>query len=197
MWAGGRIQFLRPLLLGEKVSRESTITGAEEKTGSTGRLLLVRVRHTVAGCAGIAIVEEQDIVYREPHGVALENRPQSDGVARGKTTQVEIDPPLLFRYSAVTGNTHRIHYDRNYANEEGYPSLVVHGPLQATLLVKSALQCQTGRTLSEFSFRGRRPALLHNCPLTLEVCQGPDAVELRSLDRERSVCTTAKAIFGS
>ena len=197
MWAGGRVQFQHPLLIGEQVSRESTIAGVEEKTGSTGRLLLVRLRHTVKNDAGTALVEEQDIIYREPQGVAIPARPNRESVTRGDSTQIEIDATLLFRYSAVTGNSHRIHYDQEYANQEGYPSLVVHGPLQATLLAAFAMRYRKSRTLAEFVFRGRQPALLHNCPLTLEACQLADAVGLRSLDREGAVCTTAEAIFRS
>jgi hydroxyacyl-ACP dehydratase HTD2-like protein with hotdog domain len=196
MWAGGRLQFYHPLRIGEQVSRDSTVTAVEEKTGSTGPLLFVTVRHTISDSGGVALIEEQDLVYRGAQGVSAAADQASAPVANSVSTNVVIDPPLLFRYSAVTGNAHRIHYDQNYAaNEEGYASLVVHGPLQATLLAGFALRQRAGGTLAEFSFRGRRPALLHRCPLTLEAWPEGKSLRLRSLDSERVVCTTAEAKF--
>jgi 3-methylfumaryl-CoA hydratase len=198
MWAGGRLQFYHPLRIGEQVSRDSTITSIEEKTGSTGPLLFVTVRHTISDGVGVALIEEQDLVYRGAQGVSSAADQASAPVADGVSTDVVVDTPLLFRYSAVTGNAHRIHYDQNYAaNEEGYPSLVVHGPLQATLLAGFALRQRAGGTLAEFSFRSRRPALLHRCPLTLEAWPEGKSLRLRSLDSERVVCTTAEAKFNS
>jgi 3-methylfumaryl-CoA hydratase len=198
MWAGGRLQFYHPLRIGEQVSRDSTITGIEEKIGSSGRLLFVTVRHTISDSNGVALIEEQDLVYRGARGVSTAADQASAPVADGVSADVVVDPPLLFRYSAVTGNAHRIHYDQNYAaNEEGYASLVVHGPLQATLLAGFALRQRAGGTLAEFSFRSRRPALLHRCPLTLEAWPESKSLRLRSLDSERVVCTTAEAKFNS
>jgi hydroxyacyl-ACP dehydratase HTD2-like protein with hotdog domain len=198
MWAGGRLQFHHPLRIGEQVTRDSTITGIEEKIGSTGRLLFVTVRHTISDSGGVALIEEQDIVYRGAQGVGSTPDHASALVADGVSAYVVVDTPLLFRYSAVTGNGHRIHYDQMYAaKEEGYASLVVHGPLQATLLAGFALQQWPGGTLAEFSFRGRRPALLHRCPLTLEAWPEGKYLRLRSLDSDRVVCTTAEAKFNS
>src|ERR1700722_13959204 len=198
MWAGGRLQFYHPLRIGEQVTRDSTITGIEEKIGSTGRLLFVTVRHTIGDSRGVALIEEQDLVYRGTQGVSPSANPEGALVSDGVSAQVAVDTPLLFRYSAVTGNGHRIHYDQDYAaSEEGYASLVVHGPLQATLLAGFAQQQRADGTLAEFSFRSRRPALLHRCPLTLEAWPEGDSLRLRSLDRERVVCTTAEAKFNS
>jgi 3-methylfumaryl-CoA hydratase len=198
MWAGGRLQFYHLLRIGEKVTRDSTITGVEEKIGSAGRLLFVTVRHTITDGGGVALIEEQDLVYRGAQGVRSTADHASVPVADGVSAQVVVDAPLLFRYSAVTGNGHRIHYDQMYATkEEGYASLVVHGPLQATLLAGFALQQRAGGTLAEFSFRGRRPALLHRCPLTLEAWPEGEYLRLRSLDSDGVVCTTAEARFSS
>jgi 3-methylfumaryl-CoA hydratase len=109
---------------------------------------------------------------------------------------VVINAPPLFRYSALTGNAHRIHYDSDYAQrQEGYPTLVVHGPLQATLLAGYATNLRAGQYLRSFAFRSRRPALLHCCPLTLEAWTDGDVLRLRSLDSEGGVCTTAEAQF--
>jgi 3-methylfumaryl-CoA hydratase len=205
MWAGGRLRFVRALRIGDQVWRDSVITGIEEKAGSSGRLLFVNLRHTIGDRRGAALIEEQDLVYRElragtaPSVPSVPNASTSTATAAavegGARTEVVIDAPLLFRYSAVTGNSHRIHYDRDYASEEGYAGLVVHGPLQATLLAGFALQQRPAGTLAEFSFRGRDPALLHRCPLTLEAWRHGEAWRLHALDRDRIVCTTAEARF--
>jgi len=198
MWAGGRLQFRRPLRIGEQVTRDSIITAVEEKTGSTGRLLFVTVRHTIGGAGGAALIEEQDLVYRSAQAFGAAAESAAESIPGGVSAAVALDTLLLFRYSAVTGNAHRIHYDQDYAaNQEGYAGLVVHGPLQATLLAGFALRQRAGSTLAEFSFRARRPALLHRCPMTLEAWQDGDRVRLRSLDSGRAVCTTAEASFHS
>lgn len=158
MWAGGRLQFVRPLLIGEHVTRESEILSVEPKSGRTGNLVFVTVRQTIRGDADTAIVEEQDIVYRE----AAQN---GDPVAAGKpapsgaqwTRSVMADSVMLFRYSALTFNGHRIHYDKDYAiHEEHYPGLVVHGPLQATLLLDLCRQ-HAGRAVKKFEYRAQYP----------------------------------------
>jgi hydroxyacyl-ACP dehydratase HTD2-like protein with hotdog domain len=200
MWVGGRLQFRHPLRIGEPVTRDSTITSAEETTGSSGRLLFVTVRHIIGNSSGMALIEEQDLVYRAvpEAGSAAKSAPESaaEPLEGGVHLDIVIDAPLLFRYSAVTGNAHRIHYDQQYATgTEGYTSLVVHGPLQATLLAGFALGQRAGGTLAEFSFRGRRPALLDRCPLTVESGPVGDTVRLRTLNADRVVCTTAEARF--
>jgi 3-methylfumaryl-CoA hydratase len=197
MWAGGRLQFYQPLHIGEQVTRDSTITGIEEKNGSTGRLLFVNVRHRIGNSGGVALIEEQDLVYLGAPGAGSAVSPPVAPVAGGLSIDVAVDTTLLFRYSAVTGNSHRIHYDQDYVNEEGYASLVVQGPLQATLLAGFALRQRATRTLAEFSFRGRRPALLHRCPLTLEAWPEADQWHLRAIDQDRVVCTTAEARFNA
>ena len=169
MWAGGRLRFLQPLEVGDQVRRTSTILKVEEKSGRSGDLVFVTVEHELRGHDGIAIVEEQDLVYRGPAiagSIALpyvEEGPAPASLLRS----VVADPILLFRYSALTMNGHRIHYDRPYAmNEEAYPGLVVHGPLQATLLIEAAAERLT-RPITSFEFRGQQPAFdgrpLHVC----------------------------------
>ncbi len=194
MWAGGRLRFSHSLRIGEQVTRDSVITRIEEKSGSSGRLLFVNIRHTISDSRGVALTEEQDLVYREP-GKSAAAHAQVAPAADSVRTSVDIDAVQLFRYSAVTGNSHRIHYDKDYVNEEGYASLVVHGPLQATLLAGFASRQRPAGTLAEFSFRGRHPALLHRCPLTLEAWPQDEEWRLRSLDQDGAVCTTAEARF--
>jgi 3-methylfumaryl-CoA hydratase len=161
MWAGGRLSFRHPLRIGEKVTRDSVITAVEEKTGASGRLLFVTVRHTIGGQGGAAVIEEQDLVYRSAQGAGAATEPAAQTISGAVSASIAVDAPLLFRYSAATGNGHRIHYDQDYAaNQEGYASLVVHGPLQATLLAAFALRQRAGSTLTEFSFA---PAGLRFC----------------------------------
>jgi len=169
MWAGGRLEFVKPLHLGERVTKVSKITGVQEKSGKTGRLVFVTVEHRLCGESGLAIVEEQDLVYREPAAPGSIAAPSGEGPAPQAAWQETVRPDtvLLFRYSALTMNGHRIHYDLPYArDEEAYPALVVHGPLQATLLIDLAA-CNMDGPISKFSFRGQQPAFtgapLHVC----------------------------------
>lgn len=172
MWAGGGLEFHRPLHFGERVERVSTILDVAQKSGRSGTLVFVTLEHRLSGEGGLAIVERQDLVYREASTAAarLATDDGSPPQARWCET-VQPDPVLLFRYSALTMNAHRIHYDRPYATgEEGYPALVVHGPLQATLLADLA-QRALGRELKSFAFRGRSPAF---DGIALHVCANPE-----------------------
>ena len=169
MWAGGRLEFLQPLKLGEAVTRVSTIRKVESKTGRSGTLVFVTVQHELSGEAGLAIVEEQDLVYREPAAPGSIVAPSDGGEAPAASWRETVDPDsvLLFRYSALTMNGHRIHYDLPYArDQEAYPGLVVHGPLQATLLMDLAVR-NLGAPVRRFEFRGQAPAFagapLHVC----------------------------------
>ena len=162
MWAGGRLEFLAPLHVGETMRRRSTILKVAEKAGSTGRMVFVTVGHEVHGAAGLAIREEQDIVY-----VAMPETyvPPPPVAAEAPDWQepVTIDTVRLFRFSAVTFNAHRIHFDLPYATEvERYPGLVVHGPLQAMLLMQAALARKDALLPQSYRFRGVRPAFLHD-----------------------------------
>ena len=158
MWAGGRIEFLHALRAGEAATRVSTITQVEEKTGRSGSLLFVTVRHDYSQEGRLAIREEQDIVYREP---TPPKAGSGDALARGEWVEViEPTPTLLFRYSAVTFNGHRIHYDYPYVTgSEGYAGLVVHGPLIATLSLRAFCRTHPEATLRRFAYRGVRPLI--------------------------------------
>src|SRR3546814_6361834 len=134
MWAGGRVIFRRPLVLGTEIRRVSTIESITEKHGRSGKLVFVTVRHDIFGDDGLAIEEEQDLVYREPADTSGAPDDPASNAADAEIAGVagiDADPVLLLRSSALTMNSHRIHYDRRYAMaEEGYPDLVVQGPLQ-------------------------------------------------------------------
>ncbi|HEY0959193.1 MAG TPA: MaoC family dehydratase N-terminal domain-containing protein [Novosphingobium sp.] len=160
MWAGGRLKFHKSLILGETVSKTSEILSVTAKSGKSGNLVFVTVQHTLSGANGLAITEEQDIVYREAAAAGSIKGP-SAGIAPSVTPwqrEIEADPVLLFRYSALTMNGHRIHYDRPYAiDEEAYPALVVQGPLQATILADLAVK-NLDKSIATFDFRGASPA---------------------------------------
>ena len=173
MWAGSRVAFPGRIALGEVAERVSTIASIAEKTGRTGRLVFVTVRHEISGAGGLAIVDEHDIVYREDSGTGAAGRPGEAAPAAAEFGEtVDPDPTLLFRYSALTFNGHRIHYDRDYARDvEGYGGLVVHGPLLATMMVGLAGRAKPDRTVSRFEFRGLRPIVDTE---RFSVCGQPD-----------------------
>lgn len=159
MWAGSRVEFPRPLLLGSAVTRRSTIKSVTEKAGRSGRLAFVTVEHILSDDTGPCVVEEHDIVYRAAaaKGAALPPG-EAAPVSADWTQPVEPDPVLLFRYSALTFNGHRIHYDHPYTTQdEGYPGLIVHGPLLATLMVGLVRRELPEARVSRFAFRALRP----------------------------------------
>jgi itaconyl-CoA hydratase/mesaconyl-C4 CoA hydratase len=158
MWAGGRLTFQRPLNVDSTTVRDSKIIDIQEKQGRSGALLFVTVRHDYSQNGETAFTEEQDIVYREPSAPRLSlDRPVP---AADWSKTITPSPVLLFRYSAVTFNGHRIHYDWPYANSaEGYPGLVVHGPLIATLLFGAFTRARPDAYVQSFSFRSLRPLI--------------------------------------
>jgi 3-methylfumaryl-CoA hydratase len=158
MWAGGELEILEALRVGDEVTRSSRISDVTMKTGSTGVLCFVSVDHTITTPRGIAIRERQDIVYRDVSATpsAPTKPPAPPPVAQHRETHMA-DPVLLFRYSALTFNGHRIHYDRDYVTKvEGYPGLIFHGPMQAALQVEFAAKLR-GRVPKKFSYRGVQP----------------------------------------
>ena len=158
MWAGGEVEFVEPLRVGDEMARRSTIADVTMKRGSSGLLCFVAVEHVITTARGTAIRERQDIVYREMSAApppALV-QPAAPPTAQHRVSH-RADPVLLFRYSALTFNGHRIHYDRDYVTQvEGYPGLIFHGPLQAALLVEFAAKLR-GAAPKKFSYRGLQP----------------------------------------
>ena len=194
MWAGGRIALHGELPAGAPVTRTSTILSVQEKQGGSGRLVFVTVRHEIAGNGAPAIIEEQDIVYRGTEGAAVKPAEPAPPLPPGAWTRiVQPDPVLLFRYSALTANGHRIHYDLDYVTRaEGYPGLIVHGPLQATWLGDLLRRHCPDARVARFTFRGRRPAF-HQNPLTLAGYRDGDTIRLETRDHEGAVCMSAEA----
>ena len=159
MFAGGRLEFSRPLKVGQQITRTSRITDVSGKDGRSGTLVFVTVRHEIADAAGVAMTEEHDIVYREnPRADAPAPKPQAARKDEAFSREIAPDPVLLFRYSALTFNSHRIHYDRPYVTQvEGYPGLIVHGPLIATLLADLLGRNLAKTPVRSFEFRAVRP----------------------------------------
>ncbi|MFM0313049.1 MaoC family dehydratase N-terminal domain-containing protein [Paraburkholderia sp. RL17-383-BIF-A] len=196
MWAGGRLTFHAPLKVGERATRTSTIANIEDKTGRSGRLVFVTVQHTIEAGGELKVEEEHDIVYRdEPQEGARPPQPQL--APEGETWRRTIDagPVMLFRYSALTFNSHRIHYDYPYVTEvEGYPGLIVHGPLIATLLVDLVRREQPDATLQSFAFKAVRPTFAGQA---FTVCGKPSAdgkiIDLWAKDHEGYLTMRATA----
>jgi 3-methylfumaryl-CoA hydratase len=158
MWAGGELEFFEPLRVGDETTRTSRISDVTMKTGSTGILCFVSVEHLITTSRGTAIRERQDIVYRDMStSQAAPAKPAAPPPAAQHRESHMADPVLLFRYSALTFNGHRIHYDRDYVTKvEGYPGLVFHGPMQAAFLVEFAAKLH-GAAPKKFSYRGVQP----------------------------------------
>ena len=198
MWAGSRLQFHHPLRVGEPVTRISTIVDVDHKEGRSGALVFVLVRHHVSNAAGVALTEEHDIVYRDhPRPGEPEPKPQAAPRDYAWVREIHPDPVLLFRFSALTFNGHRIHYDRPYVTGvEGYPGLVVHGPLVATLLLDLLRRNLPDACVVRFAFRAVRP-LFDIAPFSLcgKVEADGKTVKLWAKDAEGSLTLDATAIL--
>ena len=200
MWAGGRIETKGALKLGETVIRASAIEDVTLKEGRSGALCFVTVRHGYAGADGIVITERHDIVYRDPPPPSPAGAPPGPAPGAGAAAdeanlvwELDASPTLLFRYSAMTFNGHRIHYDEPYVTKvEGYPGLIVHGPLQATLLFTLA-GVLGGATPKVFDYRGLSPMF---SPTTLRVLgrrEPDDTIRCWTQDADGRTCMEATA----
>lgn len=198
MWAGGRLKWQQRIDLGQEVRRVSEVKAVNHKSGRTGDLVFVLVQHEYFGPNGLALTEEHDIVYRPlagPNDVA----PSPTLAPEGGDWAVRVDPSevMLFRYSALTFNGHRIHYDRKYVTEvEGYPGLIVHGPLIATLLVDQLLQQYPHRKLLSFEFKALRPTFdIHHFFVCGKVDPATSTAVLWAKDHEGWLTMQGKAVF--
>jgi 3-methylfumaryl-CoA hydratase len=160
MWAGSRFLFDgEPLRVGDTIARRSVIKSVEPKTGSTGSMVFVTVEHTISGPSGRSLIEEHDIVYREAAKPGEAARPPKSAPTDATWSRtIATDPVLLFRFSALTFNGHRIHYDQPYVTGvEGYPGLIVHGPLMGLLQIELARRSNPEKTARTFEFRALSP----------------------------------------
>lgn len=192
MWAGGEFQFKEPMRIGEEVTRRSTITDVRLKQGRSGALCFVTVDHEVTANGRLVLNERQDIVYRDipADGQAkTDPEPASEGAHRRTVTP---HPTLLFRYSAMTFNGHRIHYDKPFCTDsEGYPGLVVHGPMQATMLCQYAAD-RKGRAPARFAFRSLSP-IFDDGNFTLNAAPEGDDLKLWTARMDGPVAMEARA----
>ena len=195
MWAGGSIEFHNPIRIGDLVSRRSVIEDVTIKEGRSGALCFVSVVHHIESGGRAALTEIQDIVHRAaPTGNTAAGPSQdTDPVPAGpKQRAISVSAPFLFRYSALTFNAHRIHYDESYSRQdEGYPDLVVHGPLQATLLCQYAADLW-GNAPTSFRFRSQSP-LFASDEFALNAVQDEDKLNLWTVRPDGSVSMRATA----
>jgi 3-methylfumaryl-CoA hydratase len=203
MWAGSAIEFLKPICQGDAIERHSTIRSITPKTGSAGALVFVEIDHSFHANGEVALNERHTIVYRSPPDMSRRAAgdtqhpekmpPETTTAAPAFSRIIRPDPVLLFRYSALTFNSHRIHYDHPYVTKvEGYPGLVVHGPLIATLLLDMAASVCGANAVKTFSFRGLAPAFAGDA-LSLEGYFGGIGLRLRAVAEDGRVAVTAEA----
>lgn len=195
MFAGGRVTSYRPLRLEQPATRRTRVVETRQKQGRSGPLTFVTVRHEYRQCDALAVVDEADIVYRRPDGSgpamaagSLELPPPAP--PREPYLRLTVDPTVLFRFSALTYNAHRIHYDLRWARQEGYPDLVVHGPLQA-LLMGELIRRHGGELLGRtFAYRLRAPVIGPQV-LTVVAAEGGVTVGAEVRDVRDTVTATA------
>lgn len=169
MWAGSTLCFGNPLSIGEHAEQRSRVESVDRKQGSSGTFFLVTVRHEIHGKHGLALVERRQLIFREaPSSDAPKPESLTPPAEPAWSHTLTPDPVLLFRYSALKFNSHRIHYDHPYATSvEGYPNLVVHGPLAATLLLETLNSERPDKRFTDLTIRAVRP-LFANAPVAME-----------------------------
>lgn len=195
MWAGGSFTFHGDLHIGESIERTSTITDVRARDGKSGPLIFVTIEHSYTVDGDLRMSERKELVYRDnpgPSASPAEPPPSPD--EHTWSALIEPDPVLLFRYSALTFNNHRIHYDREYTTSvEQYPGLIVHGPLTATLLAAYA-ESWTGQRLATFTYRGTAP-LFDTEPFTLHGVPTDSGAHLWAATPNGGLAMTAEATF--
>jgi 3-methylfumaryl-CoA hydratase len=199
MWAASEIEFLEPIPIGADIERTSRIASIAEKEGKSGKLGFVDVEHVTKADGSIAVREKQTLVYRDavagdaPLSPPEPSRAAFDAASWDQHQQITPDPRLLFRFSALTFNTHRIHYDLPYArNVERYRGLVVHGPLMASLLLQMAAKVLGENKLKTFNFRAVSPAIADE-PLHMAIRKSGDGYELGTFASDGRQCVKASA----
>ncbi|MGR3984232.1 MAG: MaoC family dehydratase N-terminal domain-containing protein [Gammaproteobacteria bacterium] len=199
MWAGGRLEFAAPLRIGENITRKSVMKNITHKRGRSGKLCFVTVRHEFFHEGAFKMSDEHDIVYREDAAPA--SPPAAAPADADARHEITADAAMLFRYSALTFNSHRIHYDPDYCREvEGYPAQVVHGPLTATLLARLAAgaAAQNGGALASFAYRAVSP-LFAMQPFTIamkkDAQQDAARLQLWAANAQGKLAMRARAAF--
>ncbi len=196
MWASGKVDFHSPLYIGDAVRRVSTVKSVTHKQGGSGNLVFAVVEHEIYSGDSLAISDTQNLVYREdPAPGAPAPKPMTPKFEAEFSREVMPDPVLLFRFSALTFNSHRIHYDRNYAmNEEGYAGLVVHGPLSATLLLDLVRSELPDAEIAHYDYRAVRPLIDGNA-FKIQGCRSDEGLNLWVVDHEGAMTMQAKVVL--
>lgn len=205
MWAGGRIKFYAPLIIGKQGSCKSTILSVTRKRGSSGELCFITVEHVITIDGQVCLTEQHDIVQREGGDAGVINDEDDEVATHGIPLIQEAEKPdhwcitpsvaLLFRYSALTFNGHRIHYDRTWCkHREGYPGLVFHGPLTATLMAHIAVESGIGKQLKSFEFKALRP-LFDKEPFEISLERDNNTARLKALTPDGDTAMQAEAAF--
>lgn len=195
MWAGSRLRYFAPVPLDSIVQRQTTIRGQAEKIGRSGRMRFVTLVHRLTIDGALVAEEEQDIVYRAAHVIGTSSRPEAPDQLTPiplLTRRLRLEPTALFRFSALTFNAHRIHYDRHFAIEtEGYRGLVVHGPFIAILLIDLYLRHYPATFVRGFSFRALRP-IFDGEPVTLGLTPDDGGGDLIAIDAAGGIAAQAR-----
>lgn len=198
MWAGGEVTIIAQIGIGDTVTRRSEITEITQKEGQSGPMVFVTIIHEYSTERGLAIRDRQNVVYLNPTRKAQRlPAPNKDQLLQADYSEkVAVNSTLLFRYSAITFNGHRIHYDQDYTRTvEGYPDLVVHGPLQASFLMQYGARLGQGRALKSFRYRGERPLFVTE-PLTLNARETVTGFELWTNDSVSAPNMRATLVLG-
>ena len=203
LFGGARFTFGRPIRIGEEIRKESEIVRFDAKEGRSGAFLLATVAHRIIGPDGLATLEENDVIFRPPaqeagaapSGGASAAEPPTETAWR---RTIDPDPVLMFRHSALTFNSHRIHYDRDYVRANGYPGLLVQGTLIARLMLELVHDHRPAAPVTAFAFRSGRP-LYDTGPFLIEGEPNDDEtqIRLRALDGDGAVSMTAMADLGA
>lgn len=194
LFAGMKTEFLHPLIIGLEAERESEVIDITEKSGASGDLVFVRIRNSIRQQGNLCVVEEQEIVYRDKGAPMTlpEVKPFPEPAANSWTKELIVDAEMLFRFSAVTFNSHRIHYDRAYAaTEEGYPALVVHAPLVAMLLLQMVRE-NSDKHIRRFEYRALAPLFEGQPVLLSAVVEEGDTINTQVYRVDSIVAAQAK-----
>jgi len=196
MWAGGKFKFIKPLHVGDLARKESTIRDVTVKQGRTGKLCFVEVEHCIFVGKELRFSETHNIVYRDAKQPGEDNILAPEAPQNPEwTREVFPNSTLLFRYSALTFNAHRIHYDLDFCRQqEGYPGLVFHGPLTATLLLELAMQNNPGRSLKSYEFKALSP-LFDNAPFSLNGKMDGTKIEMWAANADNRLAMRASVSF--
>ena len=198
MWAGGRVKFSRPLPVDEPLTHRQTLIRIDDKRGRSGPMTIVTICHEYLVDNEVRIEDEQDIVYRDvanatdQGSVRAASNPPESPQSYDWSRQILPDTILLFRYSAISFSSHRIHYDRDYAKQEGYPGILVHGPLTATLLIDLFQRSNQDKSIRYFEYTARRP-MFDGAPFTVMGRAEDDGmVSLLAVSADGNISMTAK-----